>query len=111
MKKIKKMFVLLLVVMMACSLFMTGCGGKDNEADGDSSTLVIAIQEEVEGTDIHQIGWENVVHTLTYSPLVTFSEDLSEVLPCFAESYETSEDGLTITFKIPADAKFSNGDP
>ena len=111
MKKTKKMFVLLLVVMMACSLFMTGCGGKDNEADGDSSTLVIAIQEEVEGTDIHQIGWENVVHTLTYSPLVTFSEDLSEVLPCFAESYETSEDGLTITFKIPADAKFSNGDP
>ena len=46
-----------------------------------------------------------------HSPLVTFSEDLSEVLPCFAESYETSEDGLTITFKIPADAKFSNGDP
>lgn len=111
MKKTKKMLGLLLVVMMACSLFMTGCGGKDNEADGDSSTLVIAIQEEVEGTDIHQIGWENVVHTLTYSPLVTFSEDLSEVLPCFAESYETSEDGLTITFKIPADAKFSNGDP
>ena len=56
MKKTKKMLVLLMVVIMACSLFMTGCGGKDNETDGDSSTLVIAIQEEVEGTDIHQIG-------------------------------------------------------
>lgn len=74
------------------------------QTEGDSSTLVIAIQEEIEGTDIQQIGWDNVVHNLSYTPLVTFSEDLSEVLPCFAESYETSDDGLTITFKIPADA-------
>ena len=58
---------------------MTGCGGKDNETEGDSSTLVIAIQEEIEGTDIQQIGWDNVVHNLSYTPLVTFSEDLSKV--------------------------------
>ena len=68
MKKTKKMLVLLMVVIMACSLFMTGCGGKDNETDGDSSTLVIAIQEEIEGTDIQQIGWDNVVHILSYTP-------------------------------------------
>lgn len=106
----KKLFVFLLTMIMVCTLFLTGCGGNSNGEDGDNSTLVIAIQEEVEGTDIQQIGWENVVHALIYSPLVTFNDELDEVIPCFAESYETSEDGLTITFKIPADAKFSNGD-
>lgn len=111
MKKTKKIFSLVLVLVMACALLLTGCGSNGGSStDTDKSTLVIAIQEEIEGTDVQQIGWENVVHSLIYSPLVTFSDDLSEVLPCFAESYETSDDGLTITFTIPADAKFSNGD-
>ena len=80
--------------------------------DGENSkTLVIAVQDEVEGTDIQQIGWTNVVHELIYSPLVTYSKDLEEILPCFAESYEISEDGLSITFHLFADSKFSNGDP
>ena len=75
----KKLFVFLLTMIMVCTLFLTGCGGNSNGEDGDNSTLVIAIQEEVEGTDIQQIGWENVVHALIYSPLVTFNDELDEV--------------------------------
>lgn len=97
---------------MVTALVFTGCGSSnDNESTGDSTSLVIAIQDEIEGTDIQQIGWENVVHTLIYSPLVTFSDDLKEVLPCFAESYELSKDGKEITFHLFEDAKFSNGEP
>lgn len=113
MKKTNKLLALLLVLAMACSVFMTGCGGSDDgeeQGGGDTSTLVIAIQDEIEGTDIQQIGWENVVHSLIYEPLVKFNADLSEMVPCFAESYEIAEDGLSITFTLPADAKFSNGD-
>ena len=51
----------------------------------------------VHGTDLQSVG-----------DLQRGFERGASLLP---ESYETSEDGLTITFKIPADAKFSNGDP
>ena len=113
MKKTNKLLVLLLVMLMAMSVFMTGCGGNEGtegSTQEGSDTLVIAIQEEIEGTDIQQIGWENVVHTLIYEPLVKFNADLSEMVPCFAESYEIAEDGLSISFTLPAEAKFSNGD-
>jgi len=104
-----------LAVFLAAALMLTGCGGSgDADGDsngGDSSTLVVAIQDEIEGADIHQIGWENMVHALLYDPLVTFNADLSEVQPCFAESYEVSDDGLEITFHLYEDSKFANGDP
>ena len=107
--KTKRILALLLIFVMALSL--ASCGGDDKESSGgDSKTLVIAIQDEIEGTDIHQIGWENVVHQLLYSPLVTYNEDLSVLSPCFAESYEESEDGTELTFVLPEDSKFSNGD-
>ena len=75
----------------------------------EGSTLVIAIQDEIEGCDIQQIGWANMVHELLYQPLVTFSEDLSELYPDFCESYTATDEYLE--FVLPADAKFSNGDP
>ncbi|MGC2871720.1 ABC transporter substrate-binding protein [Ihubacter sp. mB4P-1] len=112
-KKQKKFTAILLIMLLAAVTLMSGCGGGGNDSsEGEGSkTLVIAVQDEVEGTDIQQIGWTNVVHELIYSPLVTYSKDLEEILPCFAESYEISEDGLSITFHLFADSKFSNGDP
>ena len=59
MKKTNKLLVLLLVMLMAMSLFMTGCGSDSEEGqEGQEAggTLVIALQEEIEGTDIQQIG-------------------------------------------------------
>lgn len=113
--KQKKLVALLLAMAMVLSMALTGCGGSDEGSgdakSGDSKTLVIAIQDEIEGTDIQQIGWENVAQALIYSPLVTFNADLTEIEPCFAESYEVSEDGLDITFHLYEDSKFSNGDP
>ena len=106
--KMKRILALLLIFAMVLSF--AACGGNESSG-GDSKTLVIAIQDEIEGTDIHQIGWENVVHQLLYSPLVVYNEDLSVLSPCFAESYEESEDGKEVTFVLPEGAKFSNGDP
>lgn len=115
----------LAALALALGLTLTACGGgstpapSQNPGSGDSgsagsvkenSVLTIAIQDEVEGCDIQQIGWENVVQALIYEPLVVFSPDLSEVQPAFAESYVVAEDGSYIEFVLPTDAKFSNGD-
>ena len=70
--KFKRAIALIMIFAVVFSL--SACGSKK---ESDSKTLVIAIQDEIEGTDIQQIGWDNVVHQLLYSPLVTFSDDLS----------------------------------
>ena len=111
--KQKKLITLVVALTMILTMSLAGCGGSGESSGGggDSKTLVIAIQDEIEGTDIQQIGWENVAQALIYSPLVTFSDDLKEVQPCFAESYEVSEDGMEIVFHLFEDSKFSNGEP
>src|SRR5699024_8446310 len=43
--------------------------------------------------------------------LVLSSEDVSDVVPAAAESWEVSEDGLTYTFTMREGALWSNGDP
>ncbi len=93
------------VILMLCMVFSLCC----ISASADDQTLVIAIQDEVEGLDVQQIGWNNMVHELLYEPLVCFNEDLSEIVPDFAESYTVTDEYLE--FVLPADAKFSNGDP
>ncbi|MBQ1407048.1 MAG: hypothetical protein IIY88_02830, partial [Eubacterium sp.] len=117
--------ILALIMCLGMALSMTACSGgssapaassgsgsgsaASSAAAGDGGTLVIAIQDEVEGLDVQQIGWTNMVHELIYEPLVVFSEDLSEILPSVAESYTVTDE--YIEFVLPADAKFSNGDP
>ena len=106
--KFKRVIALIMVIAVAFSF--SACGGGEEGGETDAKTLVIAIQDEIEGTDVQQIGWDNVVHQLIYTPLVTFSSDLSTLNPCFAESFTESEDGKEITFVLPEGAKFSNGD-
>lgn len=112
-----------LALCLMLSLFLTACGDKNNDAKEaeivptpqneaafpapDASTLVIAIEDEIEDLDVQQISYGNVVHDLITEPLVTYSTDLTELYPAFAESY-TLTDGY-IEFVLPADAKFSNG--
>ncbi len=50
------------------------------------------------------------VYTLNYDLLVNFGQDL-EPVPGFAESWTTSEDGLTWTFKIRPGMLWSDGEP
>ncbi|MEM4528329.1 MAG: ABC transporter substrate-binding protein [Desulfurococcaceae archaeon] len=75
-----------------------------------AKTLVIAIPEEPSSLDIQQVTWANEVHALLYQPLVALDENMN-IVTDLAVKWEVSEDGLTITFHLPKDAKFSNGDP
>ena len=51
----------------------------------------------------------NVLRDL-YEGLVVYDAN-AQVVPGVAESWEVSDDGLTYTFKLREDAKWSNGDP
>ncbi|RLF81213.1 hypothetical protein DRN44_06110, partial [Thermococci archaeon] len=85
-----------------------------NQTPGETheeKILVVAIPEEIQGTDIQQVTWSNIVHDLIFQSLVVYTLDLKGVVPNLAENFEVSPNGTEITFKLPTDAKFSNGDP
>jgi oligopeptide transport system substrate-binding protein len=55
--------------------------------------------------------YEAAVGRNTFQPLLLPKSDLSDVQPGAAKSYDVSSDGLTYTFHLRTDAKWSDGKP
>jgi peptide/nickel transport system substrate-binding protein len=120
-----KKIIMFLVLILVLTTAVVGCGTdgeveepeENEEANGDETpvdeekTLVIAMPEEIEGTDVQQVRWDNLVHNLLYQPLAMFDLEIKDILPAEAMNYEITEDGTVITFTLAEDAKFSNGNP
>ncbi|MBK5242588.1 ABC transporter substrate-binding protein [Clostridium sp.] len=117
MKKTKK-FTTLFALMLVLSFTLAACSPKKEVTEtpkvGDekySKDLVIAISNELEGTDTQTISTSNLAHILLYGLLFDVTLDGKSYAPDIVESYTVSEDGLTWTFILPEGAEFSNGDP
>ncbi|MBG0763747.1 MAG: hypothetical protein H0S78_02480 [Tissierellales bacterium] len=120
-----KKIIMFLALILVLTTAVVGCGTdgeveepeENEEANGDETpvdeekTLVIAMPEEIEGTDVQQVRWDNLVHNLLYQPLAMFDLEIKDILPAEAMNYEITEDGTVITFTLAEDAKFSNGNP
>ncbi|PWR02694.1 ABC transporter substrate-binding protein [Meridianimarinicoccus roseus] len=89
-----------------------------------SETLVVVSGETINSLDLHRVGTNRASYQVAvncYDRLVTFgrkqmpsgemSFDYSVLEPELAESWEISDDGLTITFTIKPEAKFWDGTP
>ncbi len=133
MKKLKKTLALLLAVAMVLSL--TACGSSDSaessavstasnaeasvqaqDASADESAatgtpastdLVVGWTTPVEGLDPASSN-NGIGMRLVYETLFSLDEN-NEPQPFLAESYEMSEDGLTLDIKLRDDVTFSNG--
>lgn len=76
-----------------------------------SNELVLAVGRVDNGTFDPKQGWGTHAQTrLTHSTLLAYNTDLS-TRGDLATSYEVSADGLTWTFKLDPDVKFSDGTP
>lgn len=75
-----------------------------------AANLRMAWAQDATGLDPHaQTAFSSLrLLELIYEPLVRHDAAL-DVVPAIAESWEFSEDGKTLTFKLDADAKFSDG--
>jgi len=108
-----------LAVTMLASVALVGCGGEEqgstNSGDSkpaDEQILNLALGDEIPTMDISQ-ATDNIAFTMfgqTNEGLVRLNAK-GEAQPGVAEKWEASPDGLTYTFTLRDNAKWSNGEP
>lgn len=127
MKKIKAVLALLMAGTMM--LGVVGCGsssdtagsgsattgtestGSDTAAAG-SSDMNVMLETPVESLDPQQ-----ATDGTSFEVIADYTDGLMQMdadgqaVPAIAESYDLSDDGLTYTFHLRSDAKWSNGTP
>ena len=103
---------------LATVFVVAACGGNQggtgaNPASPDKQILRVNIDTEPGTLDIVQQQWvyEADVGRNIYEALTRPKADLSDVEPAAAKSWTVSPDGLTWTFKLRTDEKFSDGTP
>ncbi|MGB0845618.1 MAG: peptide ABC transporter substrate-binding protein [Thiolinea sp.] len=98
---LKKLLFTTIVALSCCLSTITHAAVLQLHNGGDVASL-----------DPHKISgdWENRVVGDIFEGLVTEDAE-AHAIPAGAESWEISEDGMTYTFKLRKDAKWSDGQP
>lgn len=99
--------------LLICLALLVLLAGAFTGLAQDEKVLVIGHSEVTDSYDpAHGFTQTTgIVNHAAYSQLVTFPDsDASEILPLLADSWSISDDGLTYTFTLNADAVFANGD-
>ncbi len=105
----KKAVSLLLAVLMLSAL-LTGCGqAEKNSAVPNRDQVIISISSEPETLDPCK-GWGHGTTPLVQSSLVEYNQDMT-FSNDLATDYSISDDGLTWTFQLRDDVKFTDGEP
>ena len=122
----RKTWLLLVGVLAILALGVAGCGGDDDDGGDAGGDTGQADEAEPAATQEITISWgaeppsldpglatdttsANVILNIM-DPLVVLDENL-EPQPNLAESWEISEDGLTVTYHLVEDGAWTNGDP
>lgn len=93
-------------LLVGCSF---GGGGKPAAAGGK---VRLAITTPIDSLDPHYVNNGSYITPCgLLEGLVLQDKTGKGVVPAIAEKWDVSADGLTYTFHLRADAKFSNGDP
>lgn len=117
--------VLALALSMAMVLGCVACGvGSDKETKTTESTAEAATDANGSNTVVVAMGggfstldpgyvyekYPPVIITACYENLFKFYGD-SEPMPCLADTYEFTDEGLTLTVKLKENATFASGNP
>jgi len=97
----------LLSLFATAILTAAGCGG------GAKDALVYAQSDDPKTLDPINTDIAEAVHVITnvFDTLVTYDDVTTDLVPSLAESWTTSKDGLTWTFKLRPSVLFHDGTP
>src|ERR1700746_2137248 len=94
------------------------CGGQSGTTGGQMASADKQILRVNDGTEPNSYDpgqetytYEAAVGRNVFEPLLTPKSALSHVQPAAAQSYDVSSDGLTYTFHLRTNAKWSDGQP
>jgi oligopeptide transport system substrate-binding protein len=118
----KTLWLWLGLLVTSLALVAAGCGGDDNEAAGTGATTggteaaeqVITVNWGTEPPSLDpglatDVTSSNILLNIM-DPLVKLDDDLNPV-GAAAESFETSDDGKTVTYHLRDGLTWTNGDP
>jgi len=113
---ITRAHILTSTVILFAGLILSACGGAQEsrvEQGNRDGVLHFGNGAEPQGLDPHIVTGvpENRVISALFEGLVTKHPETLEVEPGVAQHWDVSEDGLTYTFHLNPDARWSNGDP
>ncbi len=91
---------------------LTGCGHHNNAASGGGNVLRVAMATAPVTFDpaMAQDVETNQMLSQAYEGLVQYDSS-NKVVPCLADHWDISPDGLTYTFHLRPNARFQNGMP
>lgn len=97
------------LVLLTAIIAALGCRSSTSTT---SDTLIYGQAEDPATLDPINTDIAEAVHVMTnvYDTLVTYDDQSTDIVPSLAESWTTSEDGKTWTFKLRPNVKFHNGD-
>ncbi len=105
--------VVVLGALISALVGVTGVVAQDSSGEDEKVVLRIGDTNDIDGFNPFKVvevpTYE--VMDLTYDLLVDFSPKDSSPVPGLADSWETSDDGLTWTFHLNEDAKWHDGKP
>lgn len=118
---LKRIVPFSMAMSLSFALLLSGCSVKpptpspasntQTTSDEKKEELVLAVGKTDTGLFDPKKGWGTHAQIrLTHSSLMRIDSDVNFV-PDLAKSYEVSTDGLTWTFPLREDVKFSNGEP
>jgi oligopeptide transport system substrate-binding protein len=102
---------LLAALVIMAGLLVAGCGGEKQSEAGSEGILRIGFSADpvLEPGQAAEPGSATVIYSLL-DPLVRLGGDLRPV-PSLAKTWAFSPDGLTVTFHLRTDGKWTNDDP
>jgi oligopeptide transport system substrate-binding protein len=117
----KKKFISLLAMGLSCMMILAGCGSNGQADNGGSSSVQMDSEQvlntiyfEVATLDANDVtdNQSSTILGAVEEGLVRIENDGSgdEIVPAGAETWETSEDGLTWTFHL-REMNWSDGEP